>query len=117
MMDFNNLVRNKMNRNLLQDDQRQNAAKEALEKSVVKKMQTVMIGALASVEQQLGFLWGHNENRHMTDEELELKSLFDKIRSEILDKGNGQIRNFKQELEGYKVEPIKVTVQLPVIPN
>lgn len=116
-MDYQDLIKKKMNRDLRKEDHRQEQSKTNLEKSTVKKMQTIMIGALACMEQNLGFLWGHNEDRVSTKEELELKDLFNKIRNEILDKGNGQIRNFKQELELYKVEQKTNMIQLPVLPQ
>lgn len=112
-MDLRNMVQNKLNKNQT-EEKRMDAAKDCLDKCVVKKMQTIMIGALASVEQNFGFLWGYNENRELTPEEEELKDIFNKVRSEILDKGNGQVRNFKTELGLYKIELAKKTIQLPI---
>lgn len=114
-MDFRDMIRSKVGGGAV--NKRQEISKDNLEKSTIKKMQTIMIGALASVEQNFGFLWAKDETKILTEEEREIKALFDKVRSEILDKGNGQIRNFKQELELYNIELIKQMVSIPVIPQ
>ena len=47
-----------------------------------------------------------------------MKSLYNKIRSEILDKGNNQARNIDIELSQYDVESLKFVIKIPVIsPN
>jgi len=109
-MELRNMVHSKLNK----EEKRADAARELLEKDIEKKFKTVMIGAIASIENNLGFLFGHNENRELTPEEEELKEIFVKIRSEILDKGNGQIRNVKTALDLYKIELAKKTIQLPI---
>lgn len=75
-----------------------------------KKIQTTMIGALSSIEENFGFLWDGDEEQHKL-----YKELYDKIRSEILDKGNNQARNIDAELSHYDVEWLKYSMTMPVI--
>lgn len=56
-----------------------------------KKIQTTMIGALARFEEGFGYLWGHNQDS-LTPKQLEFKNMWDKVRTEILNNGNDQIR-------------------------
>ena len=44
-----------------------------------------------------------------------MKDLYQKIRSEILDKGNTQARNVDAELAQYDVKWLKYTIKIPVI--
>ena len=44
-----------------------------------------------------------------------MKDLYQKVRSEILDKGNTQARNVDAELSQYDVKWLKYTIKMPVI--
>jgi transcription termination factor Rho len=112
-MDLRNMVRSKVNNTA--DKNRQEISKDNLEKLIVKRMQTIMIGALASVEQHFGFLWGKDDvTKQKTEEEREIESIFQKIRAEILDKSNNQIRSIKEDLQLYDVSLIKKFINLPI---
>ena len=74
-----------------------------------------MIGAIASIEEKLGSLWGHGENRQLTDKEKNLRETFMEMRKVILDRGNTQIRACKSLVDGYSVEFIGYTITLPVV--
>lgn len=79
-----------------------------------KKILTATIGALSSVEEYFGSLWAHGENRELTDEEQAYKDLFEKARSEILDKGNNQSRNVKAEFTQYTITWNRYSMTLPI---
>ena len=81
---------------------------------IKKKIQTTMIGAISSIEEHFGFLWGHDQVEPLTEEQKIMKESFEKVRSEILDKGNNQARNVDVELSQYEVEWKKFTMTLPV---
>lgn len=85
-------------------------SKDRLSKIMRKKIQTTMIGALSSIEENFGFLWDGD-----TDEHKACKEIYEKIRSEILDKGNNQARNIDAELSHYDVEWLKYSITMPVI--
>jgi CRISPR/Cas system CSM-associated protein Csm2 small subunit len=91
-------------------------SKERLSKILRKKIQTTMIGALSSIEENLGFLWDDTKpNPKLT--RAQMKELYNKIRSEILDKGNNQARNVDAELAQYEVEWLRYSIKIPVIQN
>lgn len=68
-----------------------------------KRIQTTMIGALARIEQSLGFLWGHNKDKSepLTAKEEEFADLWDYLRNDILNYGNKQIRQLKDDFHKY----------------
>lgn len=82
---------------------------DRLRRIMKKKVQTTMIGAISSVENLFGFLW-EEESEHSE----KMKELFDTLRSEILDKGNHQIRNVDAELDMYEICLKTHTIKLPV---
>jgi transcription termination factor Rho len=87
-------------------------SRDRLAKILKKKVETTMIGALASVEQNFGFLW--NTDGEMTPEQAKMFDLYQKVRSEILDKGNSQSRNIDVELSQYEVKWLRYSVTIPV---
>jgi hypothetical protein len=90
-------------------------SKDRLSKILRKKIQTTMIGALSSLEENFGFLWD-SENTNLSEEQKKgFKALYDKVRSEILDKGNNQARNIDAELAQYEVEWLRYSIKMPVI--
>jgi transcription termination factor Rho len=84
--------------------------KDRLSRILKKKVQTTMIGALSTIEEKFGFLWEGDSEDH-----LKMKSIYEQVRSEILDKGNNQARNIDVEISGYEVELIKHHLEIPVI--
>jgi len=89
-------------------------SKERLSKILKKKIQTTMIGALSSIEENLGFLW-NSDNGQLTKEQESMKNIYNKIRSDILDRGNNQARNIDAELAQYEVEWLRYSIKMPVI--
>lgn len=98
----------------IRDKKYKTDSKDRLSKILKKKIQTTMIGALSSIEENLAFLW-ENDNPKFTKNDM--KELYNKIRSEILDKGNNQARNVDAELAQYEVEWLRYSVKIPVIQN
>lgn len=89
-------------------------SKDRLSKILKKKIQTTMIGALSSIEENFAFLWEQDNPKFS---KAEMQNLYNKIRSEILDKGNNQARNIDAELSQYEVEWLRYSVKMPVIQN
>lgn len=87
-------------------------SRDRLGKILKKKVETTMIGALSSIEENLGFLW--NSNTGLTEEQEKIYNLYQKIRSEILDKGNTQARNIDVELSQYDIKWLRYSVTIPV---
>ena len=84
-------------------------SKERLKRIIKKKIQTTMIGAISSVENLFGFLWDEK-----AEDAEKMHELFQTLRSEILDKGNHQIRNVDTEIDLYDISLQTKTVTLPV---
>lgn len=89
-------------------------SKDRLSKILKKKIQTTMIGALSTVEENFGFLW-QSDDGQLTDDQKLMKDLYQKVRSEILDKGNNQARNIDAELAQYDVEWLRYNMKIPVV--
>lgn len=101
----------------IREEKYKQESKERLSSVLKKKIQTTMIGALSSIEENFGFLW-QSENNILSTEQLAMKNLYNKLRSEILDKGNNQARNIDTELAQYDIEWLKYSIKIPVIkPN
>lgn len=92
-------------------------SKDRLSKILKKKIQTTMIGALSTIEENFSFLWNNESGEPLTKDQETMKNLYNKVRSEILDRGNNQARNIDAELAQYEVEWMRYQVKIPVINN
>jgi len=97
------------------DEKYKQESKTRLSKIAKKKVETTMIGALSSIEENFGFLWGSGDS-NMTPEERKMFDIYQKVRAEILDRGNLQARNLDAELSNHEVKWLKFTVDMPVRP-
>ena len=88
-------------------------SKTRLKKEVKKRIQTTMIGSLSSIEKHFGFLWGE-ESDELTKDQLRMRDIFEDMRTEILDKGNAQLRNLDSEIENYDITWNKYHINLPI---
>ena len=89
--------------------------KDRLQQAVIKAIKTTMVGAVASIEEKFGSLWGQDKKSGLTETEQKFLTLFMELRKEILDKGNTQIRNCKQILDGHNVDFVGFHLNLPVV--
>lgn len=71
--------------------------KDKIRQQIEKRIKTTMIGALDKVEQNFGHLWGHFKEGPLTAQEEEFAELWDYTRNQILNQGNNQIRNIKED--------------------
>lgn len=93
-------------------------SRDRLAKILKKKIQTTMIGSLSTIEDAFGFLWGKDKpESELTEQEKQMAELYQEVRSDILDKGNTQVRNTDVELSQYDVEWKKYSMKLPVRPG
>ena len=112
MDNFEKLRQAKDNYKTQRDKKYKEESKTRLSKILKKKIQTTMIGALSSIEENFGFLWNNSETTEK-DQKI-MKDLYQKIRSEILEKGNNQARYLDAELSQYEVEWLRYSVQIPI---
>ena len=116
MAGFDDLIRQQSEYKNLRDDKYKNDSKHRLSKILKKKVETSMIGALSSIEEHFSFLWS-SDNPEMTPEQKMMYDTFQKVRSEILDKGNTQARNVDAELAQYDVKWLRYNAIIPVKKN
>lgn len=100
----------------MKKNQDKERSKERLSKNCKKKIQTTMIGALSSIEECFGHLWSHGQEDQLTEEQEELRDAYEELRSEILRKGNTQIRNIDAEMSEYDIQWNRYQYQIPVKP-
>lgn len=70
---------------------------ERLLDQACKRIQTTMIGSLSKMENSFGHLWGHFKDGPLTEQEEAFADLWDDTRNAILNQGNKEIRNLKQD--------------------
>ncbi len=116
MDDYNNFLKQSLNLKKIREERNKEISKESLFKSSKKKIQTTMIGALSTIEESFGFLWGFEsgDESKMTPEQVHLKNIYDEARAKILDRGNTQIRNLELEFAGYEIVKKKHFINLPI---
>src|SRR3990167_11036375 len=96
------------------DKEYKRVSKERLLKICTTKVRTTMIGALESIEKRLAPYYTVEDGKKPTNEQLELRRLYDEMRQEILDRGNHQIRNIEKEFEQYEIDWKRYKLVLPV---
>ena len=116
MDNFDEFIRNKSRYKEARSEKYKYDSKDRLSKILKKKVQTTMIGAISSIEDHFAFLWTA-EDSEMTTEKKFMYETFQKVRSEILDKGNTQARNMDAELNQYEVKWMKYSMDIPVKQN
>jgi len=113
---FDEFIRNKSQYREARTERYKYDSKDRLSKILRKKVETTMIGAISSIEDHFAFLWTV-EGSEMTEEKKFMYELFQKVRSEILDKGNTQARNVDAELNQYEVKWLRYSMNIPVKPT
>lgn len=115
MEDFSALVRKSKAFKSDKEERYNESSKDRLSKISKKKIQTTMIGALSSIEAHFGFLWGQDESDEISPEQEHMKEIYELVRSEILDRGNNQVRNLETELNQYDIKWNRYHLQIPIV--
>tara|TARA_R110000824_G_scaffold13163_2_gene57254 strand:+ start:2473 stop:2853 length:381 start_codon:yes stop_codon:yes gene_type:complete len=115
MEDYNNFLKSSLDYKRSREDRYKEVSRDSLFKASKKKIQTTMIGALSTVEEHFGFLWGLDlDDENLTPEQKHVKSIFEDVRAKILDRGNTQIRNLESEFVNYEISKKKYFINLPM---
>ena len=115
MEDYNKFLKDSIDYKKSREDRYKEVSKDTLFKASKKKIQTTMIGALSTVEEHFGVLWGFElPEENLTPEQKHVKSIFEDVRAKILDRGNTQIRSLESEFVNYEVSKKKYFINLPV---
>jgi hypothetical protein len=72
--------------------------KQEIIKSIEKRIQTTMIGALAKFEENFGHLWNTEEE---SEEAEKYWDIWEHTRNQILNNGNNQLRSALEDLGDY----------------
>jgi len=115
MDDYNKMLKVSLDYKKKRDEKYKEVSKDRLFNVEKKKVQTTMIGALSTLEEHFGFLWGFEQSEEMTPEQEHMKTIFEEARSKILDRGNTQIRNLESEFVNYEITWKKNTISLPML--
>ena len=118
--DYNAFLQKSLNLKNMREERKREVSRDGLFKSSKKKIQTTMIGALSTIEDGFGFLWGFNpddEDADLTPEQKHLKDIYEDARAKILDRGNTQIRNLEIDFSNYEIVRKKHYINLPVMPT
>ena len=113
MDNFEELIRKQSEYKSVREDKYKQDSRDRLSKILKKKVETTMIGALSSMEDHFSFLWLSKEGE-LSPEQRIMYEIFQKVRSEILDKGNTQCRNVDAELAQYDVKWLRYQATLSV---
>lgn len=98
------------------EERNKEVSRDKLFKIAKKKIQTTMIGALSTIEESFGFLWGMGfPEEERSEEQKKIQELYEDARAKILDRGNTQIRNLESEFVNYDINRKKYLINLPMI--
>ena len=116
MENFDDIIRKRSEYKQARAEKYKSDSKDRLSKILRKKVETTMIGAISSIEDHFSFLWEAKDSE-MTEEKKFMYETFQKVRSEILDKGNTQARNVDAELNQYEVKWMRYSIEMPIKQN
>lgn len=116
MENFDDIIRKRSEYKQARSEKYKYDSKDRLSKILRKKVETTMIGAISSIEDHFSFLWEAKDSE-MTEEKKFMYETFQKVRSEILDKGNTQARNVDAELNQYEVKWMRYSIEMPIKQN
>jgi len=106
------LIKEKREREKRGEEEYKKTSREKLKKIACSKIRTTMIGALDIIEKALSLDEDDGSEAYAAT-----RRLYEKIRQDILDKGNTQIRNLESEFEQYEVKWLRYTLNLRVKEN
>ena len=113
--DYNSFLKQSINLKNIREERKKEITKDELFRSCKKKVQTTMIGALSTLEEQFGFLWGFDIlEEERTPEQKKIHEIYEEARAKILDRGNTQIRNLETEFVNYDITRKKHYITLPM---
>ena len=111
----NNFLQKSLDLKQAREERYKEVSRDKLFKASKKKIQTTMIGALSTIEEQFGFLWGFDiSEEQRTPEQKKIHEIYEEARAQILDRGNTQIRILETEFVNYDITRKKHFINLPM---
>ena len=95
------------------------SSSNSLNRIAKKRFQTVFVGAVASIEESFGELWGNDnvDEEDMTPAQLQWYNRFLEIRDRIFDQGNNQKEKFLRDLSRFKIKQNVITMEREDLDN
>ena len=113
--EYNKFLKQSLDLKQAREERYRDVSRDKLFKTAKKKIQTTMIGALSTLENSFGFLWGFDvAEEERTPEQKRIYEIYEEARAQILDRGNTQIRNLDSEFVNYDIVRKKHYITLPV---
>ena len=113
--EYNKFLKQSLDLKSAREERHRDVSRDKLFKAAKKKIETTMIGALSTLEQSFGFLWGLDvPEEDRTLEQKKIYEIYEEARAQILDRGNTQIRNLDSEFVNYEIVRKKHYITLPV---
>jgi len=113
--EYNKFLKQSLDLKSAREERHRDVSRDRLFKAAKKKIQTTMIGALSTLENSFGFLWGFDApEEERTPEQKKIYEIYEEARAQILDRGNTQIRNLDSEFVNYEIVRKKHYITLPV---
>jgi hypothetical protein len=113
-MDYKDFIKDSLKYKNAREQRSKDVSHDNLLKFVKKRVQTTMIGSLSDIEEFFGFLWNFGSSeQELTEEQKQLKSIYEEARAKILDRGNTQIRDLELEFTNYEIGRKKYYIKLP----
>jgi hypothetical protein len=111
----NDFLKRSLDYKQAREDRYKEVAHNELYQKSVKRIQTTMIGSLSTLEEYFGFLWGFGQpEQEITEEQKYMKSVYEKARSKILDRGNAQMDSLESDFVKYEITRKKFYIKLPI---
>ena len=111
----NNFLQKSLDLKQAREERYKEVSRDKLFKASKKKIQTTMIGALSTIEEQFGFLWGFDiSEEQRTPEQKKIHEIYEEAHAQILDRGNTQIRILETEFVNYDITRKKHFINLPM---
>lgn len=102
----------------INEEKRLEDCRKRLDKIVSTKIRTSFIGAIAKFEESFGFLWGQGKlAEDLTEEEAQMRELWQSVRNTILNNGNNQLRSAQNEIANHVVSWNRHHMDLVVKPQ
>lgn len=68
------------------------SSRKSIIHQLAKRFETTIIGSLARIENNFGYLWNHNSDKELTEQQQKFEDLWEFTRTSILNHGNKQMR-------------------------
>jgi hypothetical protein len=114
MEEYSKFLKSSLDLKRAREQRSKEVSHDTLLKNAKKKIQTTMIGSLSDIEEYFGFLWGFGEaEASLSEQQKQMKCIYEDIRAKILDRGNTQIRELELDFINYDVSRKKYFIELP----